>query len=153
MELAEWFLVGLKQYDERLSAIFDDHQGEIHLYYTKSGQKSLAYSDSRQHAELYPEWQRRILKELPLKDVLKRHGSGEAYDDYLDKMDRERRESKQRQLDDDRMQKMKDDKWLIKGALENAAAGRFTKEKARPFEIPSVSIPKSIPKEGESESL
>lgn len=150
MELSEWFLEGLKEYDENLSAIFDEIQDKIHLYYHKSGQKSLAYSVKRETGELYPELQRRILKELPLKDIWRRFGSGKAYDDYLEESAKKARESRQKELDDARLQRMKENRWKIKSALENARAGRFRDEEARPMEIPVISVP-DIPKEGEEQ--
>jgi hypothetical protein len=152
MELSEWFLAGLRDYDQSLSAVFDDQEDTIHLFYSKSGRKSLAYSVRRENAELYPELQRRILRELPLKDVWRRHGSGKAYDDYLEEEDRKRRESAQRKMDDDRLQRMKDSKWSFQAAIENARAGRFTAKEARPFEIPVISVPADIPKEGKEQS-
>lgn len=125
MELGEWFLSGLKEYDESLSAVYDDIQDEIHLYYSKSGQKSLAYSVAREECETYPELQRRIVRELPLKDIWKRYGSGKAYDDFLEEEDRKSREIKQKKIDDDRLARMKEDRPLIKEALKKAASGIF----------------------------
>lgn len=141
MELSEWFLTGLTDYDSSLSAVFDDREDEIHLFYRKSGLRSLAYSVKRQNGELYPELQRRILKELPLKDILKRHGSGKAYDDFLEEEDRKRRATAQKKLDDDRMARIKEDKWLIRSAIENAKAGRFTEKEAVKIERPQIFVP------------
>ena len=126
MELGEWFLSGLKEYDESLSAVYDDIQDEIHLYYSKSGQKSLAYSVEREECETYPELQRRILRELPLKDIWKRFGSGKAYEDHLESEEIRIREEKQRKIDSDRLARMKEDRPLIKAALKNAASGKFS---------------------------
>jgi len=146
MELSEWFLAGLKEYDESLSAHFDDIEDTIHLYYHKSGKKSLAYSVKRQFGELYPELQRRILKELPLHDVWKRFGDGKAYDDWLYEEEKKHREAAQRKLDNDRMEKMKENKWAFKAAIENARRGILSGS-GKAIEIPSVSM--YIPKEGE----
>lgn len=150
MELCGWFLTGLTDYDPSLTAVLDDQEETIHICYQKSGKKSLAYSVKRKYAELYPELQRRILKELPLKDVWKIHGSGKAYDDFLDEEERKHRESKQRDFDNRREDLIKENRWSIASALENARAGRFRQEEARPMEIPRIVVP-HIPKEGESE--
>lgn len=147
MDLGEWFLKGLAEYDSNLSAVFDDQTDEIHLFYVKSGQKSLAYSVAREYGELYPELQRRILKQLPLHDVWKRFGSGQAYDDYLYQEEIKRREEKQKQIDDERFAKMKQERWRFKAAIENAKRGIFSGS-GKSFEIPSVSVPADIPKEG-----
>ena len=149
MELSEWFLAGLRAYDTSLSAVFDDQEDTIHLYYQKSGQRSLAYSVKREFGELYNELQRKILKELPLHDVWKRFGSGKAYDDWLHEEESLNREAAQKKIDHDRMERMKEDKWKIRAALENAKAGRFTEESALPIEIPTVTVLTDIPKEGE----
>jgi len=141
MELGEWFLTGLKEYDESLSAVYDDIQDEIHLYYSKSGAKSLAYSVNRLHAETYPELQRRILRELPLKDVWRRYGSGKAYDDFLYDEEKRMRESEQKRVDSERLSRMKEDRHLIHSAVENAKAGRFSEKEAIPVERSRIFIP------------
>lgn len=146
MELGEWFLAGLRAYDDGLSAVYDDHEDTIHIIYSKSGKKSLAYSVKREFGEFYNEMQRKILKELPARDVARRFGSGEAYDDYLYEQEQKHRATAQKKIDDDRLAKMKEYKWQWRAALENARRGIFN-GKGKPMEIPSVSM--HIPKEGE----
>lgn len=151
MELSEWFLNGLKECDSSLSAVYDNFDDCIHLHYSKSGRKSLAYSVKRSFGELYPELQRRILKELPIHDIWRRFGSGKAYDDYLYEEDKRRRETAQKKIDDERWEKIKAAKWQIRSAVENARSGRLTEREAKKIEIPTMSVPINIPKEGESE--
>lgn len=141
MELGEWFLSGLKEYDESLSAVYDDIQDEIHLYYSKSGQKSLAYSVAREECETYPELQRRIIRELPLKDIWRRFGSGKAYDDFLEDDEKKRREVAQKQIDSERLAKMKEDKWLIRSAIKNAQSGRFSEKDVLKVERSQIVVP------------
>jgi hypothetical protein len=152
MQLSDWFLAGLKNYDGNLSARYDDFQDEIHILYSKSGKKSLAYSVKREHAEYYPDWQRRILRELPLKDVWKRHGSGEKYDDFLEAEETKHRAMVQKALDDERMAGLTENKHYLKQVMENMKQGKIHAHECDPYKLQGVQVPE-MPKEARSESV
>jgi hypothetical protein len=146
MQLGDWFLAGLKNYDDSLSATYDEVQDEIHLLFSKSGRKSLAYSVKREYAEGYYDLQRRILKELPLKDVWKQHGSYKKYDDFLHDQEWQRRNSIQKALDNNRMSQMKDDKPLLKQIMKNMKEGKVHANECEPYKLQGVQVPE-MPKE------
>lgn len=152
MQLSDWFLAGLKNYDGNLSARYDDYQDEIHLMYFKSGKKSLAYSVKREYAESYPDWQRRILKELPLKDVWKIHGSGKKYDDYLTEQEEKNRAMIQKALDDERMAQLTENKHYLKQVMENMKQGKIHEHECDPYKLQGVRVPE-MPKEARSEAV
>lgn len=135
MELSKHFLDELKLIDQKLDAVFDENQDSIHVSAMRTqGLKVLENTFTRKSGELYPELERRVLKELRNQDVWKIHGSGKAYDNYLADKEEEEQKRRQREVDDLDRQWTLENKRYINEAIENAKRGIF-------------SVPKS-PKEG-----
>lgn len=137
MELSKSFFEKLKLIDDKLDAVFDENQDSIHVSAMRSGcLKVLENTFKRQHGEMYPELERRTLKELKEQDVWKKFGSGKAYDNYLQDQQDAEEKRKQREIDDLDRQWTIENKRYINEAIENAKRGIFSQPK--------------IPKEGRS---
>lgn len=78
------FLSGLQAYDPTLQAYRDySCGGKIVVFSTRKGTKTYEFSAKRGLGELWPELERKIVKNLGKMDVWKRYGSGEKFDDAI----------------------------------------------------------------------
>lgn len=146
MKLTKEFMSWLTEYDCHLSAWFDGRQDAVHIMSVRQGMKTLEFTAKRQPGELYPELLRRIQKELPKKDVWKRFGTGERYEEYLHQQEVEHARKAREKAQEERKKRFKEDRALWKAALWNAQHGRFTKETALPYENPRTGWTPSVEK-------
>ncbi len=133
MKLSKEFTTWLEEYDSALTAWYDSQQDAVHIYSVRQGMKTLEYTGKRQYAETYPELLRRIQKVLPTKDVWKRFGSANAYDDHLMQKEQEHSRKIREEAKAARLAKFKDEQSLWLSAIENMQAGRFTKQEVEKF--------------------
>lgn len=102
-DLSPEFRERLKQYDSKLDGVYRWDEGARGAYFLwserKAGLKVHELTVERKHGETIGELERRIIKvELPRCDVWKNHGNGLAYDDWLEKTEREYRENLKKEL-------------------------------------------------------
>ena len=145
-DCSEDFIQELKAYDDCLNATRDVEANKIYVWAVRKGKQVHELTVQRNFGELWPEVERKTIKKLRDCDVWKNFKSADEFDDYLFDKENEHRQKLKAKNKQDRISRLKEDRYAFEAAVWNAQNGRLTRDQVLPYKIPSNAPTKGIGK-------
>jgi hypothetical protein len=125
MEISKDFLEQLHSVDQTLGAWFDKDHDTLNVWSDRAGKKDLVLQLKREFGELYSEMKYRCVAKLREMDIWKLYGGAKEYERALRLSEESHREKKKKEWTHKRGELFKENKRMIREAMENAKSGRL----------------------------